>query len=366
MKKLFTSTKFKIFNKTRAKQSSKKKLRFKEYRRAKNTSELGVPNSSLKHKRKFEDRFQGYTRIFAPENFTLIGNPEAVIAFINRISECFDKRRKTFVVLQKVKSIDYDAIVLLLSIMVRFKANGILFNGDYPNSDEANDLLHESGFFHHLTRQFRDTDRYNVLNKDYNTIHTHAWKNVDSALGAKIIDGASETIWGENRRCQGAQRTMLELMQNTNNHAVIGKEGERHWWISVNHRKEDKKVCFSFVDYGVGIFESLANKQHGNKWHKAIDKMKDRFQYGDNSDLLKLIVNGELHRTVTGEYYRGKGLPGIAEAMKRNQISNLHIITNDVFANVANQEYKVLSNKINATFIYWELNENNISCHGVN
>ncbi len=94
--------------------------------------------------------------------------------------------------------------------------------------------------------------------------------------------------------------------------------------------------------------------------------MRTRFKYGNNADLLNLILNGDLHRTVTGEHYRGKGLPGIAEAVKRNQISNLHIITNDVFGNVSKQDYRMLDSKITGTFIYWELNYDNVSCHGIN
>ncbi len=81
---------------------------------------------------------------------------------------------------------------------------------------------------------------------------------------------------------------------------------------------------------------------------------------------MKLILEGKLHETVTGEYYRGKGLPGIVEALKRNQISNLHIISNDVYANVQTGNYTILENKFEGTFIYWELNEKNRSCRAEN
>jgi hypothetical protein len=252
---------------------------------------------------------------------------------------------------------------MLLSIMVRFKAKSIPFNGDFPDNAAAKEILNESGFFYNLNRHFSDDDRYVVRTKLDNTIHTHAWKNVDAVLSAKLIEAASETIWGSQRRCQGVQRTMLELMQNTNNHAST-TQGERHWWLSVNHRKNEKKACCSFVDYGVGVFESLRKKPSGNKFFNALEKMYERFKYGNNAELLKLILNGDLHKTVTGENYRGKGLPGIAEALKRNQISNLHVITNDVFGDVGNQNYRLLGEKIAGTFIYWELNYNNTNCHG--
>lgn len=363
MKKVFTDPHFKVFNKARARKSLRRRLAFKAYRKQKNISELGLPKVRVKHKREYDDKTKSYTHVKAPNNFTFIGNPEETISFINKLKDCYDNSKKAFVVLKDVRTIDYDAVVVLLSIMVRFKAKKVSFNGDFPDDTTAKNVIHESGFFLNLNKYFKDEERYYVKNKNWNTIYTHAWKNVDAALGARIIEDAAKTIWNEKRRCQGAQRTLLELMQNTNNHAAFGKEGEKHWWISVNHRAKERKVCFSFVDYGVGVFESLSQKQEGNKFFQALDKMYEKFKYGGNEDLLPLILSGELHKTVTREHYRGKGLPGVAEALKRKQISNLHIITNDVYCNVDKGEYKKLSNKFSGTFIYWELDQNSASCN---
>jgi len=66
-----------------------------------------------------------------------------------------------------------------------------------------------------------------------------------------------------------------------------------------------------------------------------------------------------MHLTVTGQHFRGKGLPGIKEVLDRNQISNLHIISNDVFTNVQNDNYHLLNNEFSGTFVSWELNESN-------
>jgi hypothetical protein len=76
---------------------------------------------------------------------------------------------------------------------------------------------------------------------------------------------------------------------------------------------------------------------------------------------LKLLLQGEVHRTVTGKYYRGKGLPGIFEACKTNKISNLIIISNDALADFSNDKFISLKNKLSGTYVSWELNENNIN-----
>ncbi len=366
LKKYSTLANFKKQNLRHARRSLSRKIAFKDYKRIKNKTKLGVPRPK-RRKPRFKDNVRQYKkRVTAPSNFTLIGNPVPVLNFITKLKECFDREHTVFVILREVKNIDYDAIVLLLSIMVRFKSKKIDFNGDFPYDEKAKNILTESGFFKYLYKQFKDSDRYDISQKNDNLIHTHAQKDVDSVLSAKIIEQASQTIWNETRRCQGAQRTLIELMLNTNNHATLGIEGDKHWWLSVNHRKKENRVTFSFVDYGVGVFKSLENKPEGNKFYEALDKMMRVFKYENNAELIRLILNGDLHKTVTKEYFRGKGLPGIFDAFKRNSFSKLYIITNDVYADIEKGEFRNLNCNFSGTFIYFEINNTNLSCNECN
>lgn len=150
-------------------------------------------------------------------------------------------------------------------------------------------------------------------------------------------------------------------MHNSHNHATPGHEGDKHWWLAAEPIEAERRVIFSFIDYGVGIFSSLNDKKENNKWFGWALKIKDKLKHGDNAEILRLILQGELHRTVSGKYYRGKGLPGIKEAMDKNQISNLYIITNNVFADVANDVFKVLPCDFAGTLVGWELNSKNQS-----
>lgn len=343
-----------------AKKSLKRKLRSKEKKRLKNKGFLGV--NSIKKKEinrsnTAKRQLSSYKHIKAPINFSLTQNTEETLAFIGQIEHCFLQKTKVFVDLSSVEVIAHGAIVVLLSILVHFKINKIGFNGNFPENSKAKDLLRNSGFLDYL---YKDFDRQDIYSFD-NEICTHANKRVNSELSEEIIKKASKHIWGEERRCTGVQRVFLELMQNTNNHASIDKQGEKHWWATVNHSIENHKVSFSFIDFGVGIFESLSNKKEGNKFFNAISKVKKVFDFTSNAELLKLLLNGDVHKTVTGKYYRGKGLPGIFEACKRNKISNLIIISNDAMADYANNRYINLKNKLSGTFVYWELNENNIN-----
>jgi len=363
MKKIKDIIKYQRFQRKRSRKEQRKRNCHKLWRKQRNRHEQGISREAVyRSNRDRSIRWQYKNIVYAPSIFNFIGNTEEVVKFIQQIEEVYQRKRKVFVELKNVKEIDYGAIVTLLSIMVKFRSSNIKFNGSFPRDHKIAELLINSGFFENLSNVFKEEDRYEISKRKSDGIHTHAMKNVDSQLGARIIQAASATVWGEERRCQGIQRTLLELMQNTNNHAEIGKEGEKHWWLSVNHVKRERKVCFSFVDFGVGIFKSLQNKPENSKWYNWATKIADRIRYGDNKDILKLMLNGEFHQTVTGKHYRGKGLPGIAEVQKRNQITNLRIVTNDVSCWFDNSEYKKMDSSFNGTFVYWELNETNGNC----
>ena len=71
---------------------------------------------------------------------------------------------------------------------------------------------------------------------------------------------------------------------------------------------------------------------------------------------MKLILQGELHKTVTCQPNRGKGLPYIYDCMKRKHIDSLVIISNNVYVDVKNDIYKLLDNEFIGTFVTWEMN----------
>ncbi len=294
----------------------------------------------------------------------MVSNPDEVAEFISRIKNCFDQHLPVFVVLREVTRIDYDGITVLLSAVVRFKAMQIRFNGDYPEDPLVRAILESSGFFEHLYKsKFVQRNSYKLTSGG--TIYTHAKRTVDSLLGEKIIQHASKTAFGEVRRCPGVQRTFIELMQNTNNHASMTQEGEKHWWLSVKHITEERRVAFSFVDYGVGVFYNLRHKPQENIFYQIFERLSEIFAFRDDAEILKLILNGDLHKTASGKPFRGKGLPGIYEKLTKNAISNLAIVTNDVYFNSKTDEYRMLKNSFEGTFVYWELTSENTSLpHG--
>ncbi len=313
------------------------------------TKEEIVREGSLKH----------YTVISAPKNFSFLKNPEETIIFINSLEKCYLNKEQVYVDIEKIDFLDYSAVTVLVSVMFSFKARNIKFNGNLPKNLELAKMLIDSEFFKFLGKTQTERMEYTIGKE--NQIFTRANKEVNSELGLIVMQEATMTIWNQKRTCKGLQRTLLELMQNTNNHASVNQKGEKHWWLSVNHDKKNRKVSFIFVDYGVGIFESLKNKPEDNKWFGWFEKLKDKLLIGGNNEILKMLLEGEMHMSVTGKHFRGKGLPGINQVLEREQISNLSIISNNVTADVKNNKYLKLKNQFSGTFVAWELNESNVN-----
>jgi hypothetical protein len=355
MKKYQTTAIYTRRNYKHARNILERNLASKEKRKRKGRGLQGVSSAQ----RKQSNLSSQYTRLVAPQNFSFIDDPESTIKFLIKLENLYLKRKSVFVDLSGLKCLDHSAVTVLVSVMFSFKSRNIAFNGNFPSDDKLARRLINSGFFKYLGKPIGNKIEYTIGKE--NQIFARANKEVNSELGLVVMAEASTTIWGNNRTCKGLQRTLLELMQNTNNHADIGEKGAKHWWLSVNHNKEEKRVSFYFVDYGVGIFESLKSKPPKNKWFGWWDKIKTKLIHGGDDEILRLLLNGDMHMTVTGQHFRGKGLPGIKEVQDRNQISNLKIISNDVFADVAKSSYYKLSNNFSGTFVTWELTQNNVN-----
>lgn len=142
----------------------------------------------------------------------------------------------------------------------------------------------------------------------------------------------------------GIQRAIVEAMNNTENHAAGGRKDQERWWLSVCC--EDDVARFCFFDNGVGIFESL--KRDG-----FLDKVKRVLGREDLPDFLRRVLAGEVESS-TGLRYRGKGLPKIALARRRNQFRRLVICSNSVFADVDADDFRRLPVSFSGTLLYWE------------
>lgn len=338
-----------------AKKMAKLKVRFRIIRKRKNRLMQGK-NKEQRKEYSLGQRFKDYKHIKAPSLFSLTENTEETLSFVSKLEECLEQRRKVFVNLSEVEIIAHGAIVVLLSIMVKFKSERIDFNGNFPKNKSANKALADSGFITELYKKKIELgSSYDVRR---NKILTHANKVVDSKLTDRIISDISTQIWGQKRRCPGLQRVYIELMQNTNNHASLVQKGEHLWWTTVQYDSKKKTAYFSFIDYGVGILKSLTTDTRG-KFYNIIPQVRSLFKPNNNAELLMLLLKGEVHKTSTGKYYRGKGLPCLFKACEDGRIANVVVIANDAKVEYGNTKPIKLGKSFSGTFVHWELNFNN-------
>lgn len=299
-------------------------------------------------------------RIAVPARLSFINNTEKFISFIRILNERYESRESTYLDFENVTEVTFDALFILLSICRKFNVEDIPLDGRFSKENkQIAETIRESGFIDELFRNKKlFTDDYRLTKK---LVQLRASRKVKQDLSDKLIANAAKMIWGEDRRCRGIQTACIELMQNTNNHADKKKQGAVNCWISTKYDPSLNVVRFAVLDFGVGVFESLNDKQDDSKFYGWKEKLKEIFSFENNADVLKLILEGHLHKTVTKEYYRGKGLPSLKRLLDKQHVSNLIIITNDVRGDIANNKYTLMKNSFSGTFVYWELNANNVS-----
>jgi hypothetical protein len=306
---------------------------------------------SKENKQYFEKKaFRLYKTRNAPSNFSIIDNHEEVIRFCNKLRNDYHRRSKVFVNLRDVKTVTNESLCLLLSNMMMFREKRISFDGNFPIDDNAKIIIIESGFFPTLYN-----NRNRSVNNVKSSIFTHSSNSSNADLVDEIIKSCSMFLWNEVCNCGGVYNAFMELMSNTIEHADE-IEGRKKWWVTVTKDAAQKKVSFSFVDYGRGIIATLKDINH--KHHKSIVESLLSKWHNDDARLLKDVMEGALKISEKGESQYGNGLNSIYQDMIDNNLNNIVIISNNVYADVKNDSYLKMGSNFPGTFISWEINQN--------
>ena len=298
-----------------------------------------------------KQRYKDFKIRKAPVIFSIIDNCDGVIAFLNNLRKDYHSRRKVFVDMQGVTKVTNESLCLLVSNMMLFRNGRIDFNGNFPKDKQACKIVIESGFLETLYRKKAS----NTVNKVSSAIYTYSDHRSHSATADAIIRSCSKFLWDEECTCSGVYNAFIELMTNTVEHADE-IEGKQKWWVTATKDEENEKVTFSFVDYGRGIINTLTNanqKRHKNIVEKLLVKW-----LGNEAMLLKEVMEGALTLSEKGGSQYGNGLNSIYQDMVDNQLNNLVIITNNVFADVSKSKYSRMNESFPGAFISWEINKN--------
>jgi len=343
MKKYFTSIEFKRRNTRRSLDSinklRKNKKKTKHYSKPNNVSNFGMLS-------RLNWSPPPIVPIKAPENFSLIKNTEETIKYFNSAHDQLKKSNRILFDISEIKSLTTDAIAVQIAKIKDEKFNlkkGIF--GNAPNNPHLNQLFVQSGFYEYVnTRGPKPINDKKIL------IHkiTNNRVEPDIAKDACLL-GLRHTFQNEEPY-EPLYNIIIEIMQNTNNHA--GKtRGIFDWWLHVYNHPNSTDTSYTFLDLGVGIFESLPVISFK---HNVLGFLG----FKSNLDLIPKLVAGEI-KSRTSRPDRGKGIPQIFECTKDKAFRKFILISNDVYADFKNQEYKLIKTPFIGTLYHWVLTKKN-------
>jgi len=314
----------------------------KEERRKKRRKEKKkrdrIAKVKLRQKRKY---FSKYSEVTAPEKLTLqLGYSEEVLRFIALLKDLGKTEDIINIRLHKVTDIGEGAIGMLLSVMKELTNAGIALKGEKPSNTTARNKLEMSGFFKYM-RGYVSPENLKTKNI---IIHTGDINTSQEEL-EPAMPQAMETVWGVEGRCPQLFGVIGEMLRNSCDHAFQA-DNNVSWHLGVSHIEKDNTVKFSFVDNGIGIIKKY---YEDNNWNKVKDHFKSNAKILENA-----YKNGIVSQT--GLPWRGEGLPTIYELYTDNIITNLVVITNNVYLDFDKKKFEEIKVPFSGTYYFWRVN----------
>jgi len=286
-------------------------------------------------KRKFVD-------LPVPAKFSIINNPEEMNVFFQKLARRGASNHISLD-LTGVSLITTEAIAALTAKLSSMRSTTV--RGNLPVDNCARQVLLQSGFFEHVRSVTPLPQGQLGKIKERNS------KQVEATTARELIECGVSQAFGNLIKSDATRATymaLIELMGNTHNHASGKRLEVEPWWATAYGDAVRKRVCYSFLDTGVGIFKSVKMSPFQRTFRKL--------GFGNNAQLLKEILAG-LIESRTGLPYRGKGLPTIYQKSQGGDLKSLFIIANDVFADIPNGVYRTLETPFPGTLFYWECEE---------
>jgi hypothetical protein len=282
----------------------------------------------------------------APQVLSFVLNPEASISFFDQIKTMAAKRRVVFVDLSNTTTITPDAITgLLMSI----QAPSAQVMGNQPADPAAAEMINTSGFRDYVKNHpaYVPMPTRGQVRKGARGREAFE-ERFNQGVANKLTSHAVSQLSGPPPATGPSYRMLCEAMLNTFTHASPVGETNESWWASVYYDAAGGRACFTFIDQGVGIF----NSQHFSvrttilHWLTALSR----------GDILGRLFQGDIPSS-TRLPGRGNGIPGMYEHCKAGRIHNLTVLTNNALGEAETETYRTLTNSFGGTLIYWEIHK---------
>lgn len=282
-----------------------------------------------------------------PKYFSFINNTESVLESLEKARRNFLKGHQVEFDLSSIEELTPETIALFLACFLdkNFK-RGLNARGNVPRKKELTAIFAESGFFNHVK------STANISGGADNILLNKITKfKVENEAAREACKKAVKNTFNNDMKFRPVYEILIECMANTRNHADIsGVEGKYNWWLFGYNDTKSKISTFTFLDLGIGIFNSLPVKSF-------LRDISNKLRFTSNASLVGKLLGGEI-TSKTGLKERGLGLPLIFDHSKNPFIRNFRIISNDVHANLETGINQKLNYNFAGTFLYWELHPN--------
>ncbi len=365
MKKIYTTTEYKLRHKRRL-LNINKKLR-KKSRRKENPSNETSPKKLIKpkkrttYKNKAENKIRSRNvinkQVIAPSDLRLIQNTEACLLFFRELrSEEFLNRlgNANFVLftLKNVEKIDYGTISILTAISDDLKYRGIGLQVDFPDEIGCKKFIIESGILNHMVddkgKKFPKAEKSDLI---FFEKGCGVLSDEDNRKISFMVKNVVNHLTGEEKYCLPVKTIILEICGNS---IEWSGTDNQQWLLGVKY--EEDRVFFTLTDVGKGILQTL-----NRKFRKQLE---DIFTLKSSDEILKGAFNKK-YGSKTQEENRNKGLPSVKANFTEGTILELKVLTNNVILHFDNESLsktlKSGSPRFKGTFYQWVMTKDCIN-----
>ena len=335
MKKLYTTYKYKRYNSVKSNRA--KKLYSKRKNKKYNPYKTRIGKQKL--------RANLVIDIPAPTNFSFTGNTDDTLEYFEIVQSQLKEGYSVNLDIANINTLTTDTIALQIATIKKNKSrsrNSI--HGNAPKDVELRELFLQSGFYSYVKSKRREKTNENQL------IHKITKNKVEPKIAKEACITGLKHVFNNDDIFDPLYDILIEIMQNTNNHAGGDIRGKYDWWLHVYNDPNTMTSKYTFLDLGNGIFESLPVKSFKRKLGQTLG-------LAHNVDLVKPLFNGEI-KSRTDKPERGKGIPQVYQSSQHKAFSSFHLISNNVKVDVKSMETTRLNTNFKGTLFYWELSKN--------
>ncbi|KIC89141.1 hypothetical protein [Flavihumibacter sp. ZG627] len=291
-----------------------------------------------------------FVNLPAPKDYSFIRNTNEVLKYFDDAKQVFKKGGNVRFDISEIEKLTPDAIALHVSSINHGKTvQGCYISGNYPIDPELNKLFTQSGF-----QRFVHTTGKKVKTHG-NFLHRERHYKVEPLIARNAAIAGIKHTFGTINPFEPLYDILIECMSNTNNHATLSSTDKTYWWLYVYNDPNSTITSYSFLDLGVGIFESIELQTYFQNFVKNYFKGV----LHKHINLVEDLLAGKIQSRVDEDNeIRGKGIPQIVEHSKLNVFKEFYIISNDVKINVKTGEKEELQYDFHGTFLYWEIQNN--------